>query len=162
MSEQQFNENHLAFQSRLREVLSGDKLQAALEFTTFLSENEMALSKSFSPVSYKENAVCYMHLDDSNEFPGPWTIWPGGDFNCEDEAVPMNDSMKQITWDNVNVCTNCDSDCNAGKSRVVLGKEFENLCAAVVVFNQPSGETLQCLTKLILMRKNAIDRQLGN
>ena len=59
-------------------------------------------------------------------------------------------------------CGNCYGvDCSPGKTKMIFGKEFTNICNAdkvnmTFMFTNPDDETLECVKKLILMRKNII------
>lgn len=134
--------------------LSGEALKNALDFAEYLKANEMTVSGS--EVSYKGKVVCYMHIDGGKEYPNPWTIWTEGDYSHEHINVLMDEHMKEIAWANVNICGKCGSSCAPGKRKMIFGKEFDNVCSADMAFHIPNAEILDCIKKLLEMRKYAI------
>ncbi|MCL2512442.1 MAG: hypothetical protein FWF08_00955 [Oscillospiraceae bacterium] len=141
----------------INEVFSGDTLKNALDFTAFLRANEMIYRKSHGEISYNGNCVCYMHLDGLAQKPGPWTIWTEGDYSGEREDFPMDEHMKEIAWANVNICASCGGSCSPGKRTTIFGKEFDNVCSAAMAFYIPDTETLECVKKLLEIRKKEIN-----
>ena len=139
------------------EVLTGDVLKNALDFTEFLNKNEIIQSGQHEWY-YKNNCVCY--IDTRNEKKS-WIIWTEGDYGNECDDFPIDARTKEIAWMNVMECGNCkDTNCN-GKAKIVFGKEFAYVCNADNVkmtfkFTNPDVETMECIKKLILMRKHII------
>jgi hypothetical protein len=39
----------------------------------------------------------------------------------------------------------------------IFGKDFENVCGAILAFTNPDFETLKCVKKLMEMRKHALN-----
>ena len=138
----------------INNVLSGDALKNALDFAEYLNANKMTANGA--EISYQGKPVCYMHLEGAEDYPGPWTIWTEGDYRSEHEDVPMDDNMKEIAWSNVNTCGDCGGDCSPGKSKLIFGKKFDNVCNADMAFYIPDAETLKCVKKLLEMRKHMI------
>ena len=136
----------------INDLLTGDVQKNAQDFIAYLKANEMTVA---SEVSYNGKSICYMHLDGQEGYPSPWTIWTDGDYSWEYEEVPMDEHMKKIAWAHVNTCAgeNCPGKCHPGKSKVILGKEFDNVCNADMAFHVPDAETLACVKKLLEMRK---------
>ena len=136
--------------------LTGDTLQNALDFAAFLKANEMIAGGPHGEINYRGECLCYMHLDGAAQAPGPWTIWTEGDYSSECADVPMGEAMKQIAWAHVNPCASCGGSCSPGTRKTVFGKEFDNVCSATMAFYIPDAEALECVKKLLLMRKHAI------
>jgi len=139
---------------KMNDVLSGEVLQNALDFAEYLEANEMVIDSGV--ISYKGKDVCYMHLDDAKEYPSPWTIWTAGDHISEHEDVPLSEQMKETVWANVNNCGNCGAGCNPGTRKMIFGKEFDNVCSVDMDFYRPDATTLECVKKLLEMRKYII------
>jgi len=139
------------------EVLTGDVLKNALDFMEFLGANEVTQTGQHEWY-YKDGCVCY--IDTRNERHS-WIVWTEGDYSNECEGFPIDERTKEIAWANVMKCGNCnDVDCS-GKEKIIFGKEFTNICNAdnvnmTFMFTNPDAETLECVKKLILMRKNFI------
>ena len=142
------------FENTINEVLSGDNLKSALDFAEYLKANELDVNGS--EISYNGKSVCYVHLDNTENYPGPWTIWTEGDYSSEHQDVPMSGHMKEIAWKHVNICGSCGGSCSPGKRKSIFGKEFDNVCSADMAFYVPNAETLECVKKLLEMRKNDI------
>ena len=138
----------------INNVLSGDTLKNALDFAKYLRANELTVNGA--EISYKGEAVCYIHLDAGQEYPSPWTIWSEGDYSCEHKDVQVDDHIKEIAWKHINTCDDCGAGCNPGKRKSIFGKEFDNVCNADMAFYIPNAETLECVKKIIEMRKHAI------
>jgi hypothetical protein len=97
----------------------------------------------------------YMHIDSGEEEPSPWTIWTEGNYSSEIEGVPIDEHTKEIAWEHVNICASC-GDCSPGQRKVIFGKEFDNVCNADMAFYRPDVEMLECIKKLLQMRKSSI------
>ena len=147
MIEQNFHK----LENKFKESLNGNMLENAMDFMSFLKENNMTFADG--AVNYQNKVMCYMHIDDSKEEPGPWTIWTEGDYSNDS----TNMQLKEIAWSHINFCGSCGGDCSPGKPKNVFGKEFNNVCNAVMAFYLPNAETLECVKELLLIRKNSID-----
>jgi len=144
------------------DVLNGDVLKNALNFVDFLSANEI-IQVGQHEMYYKDECVCYM--DTRNESHS-WIVWTEGDYSNEHKGFPIDERTKKIAWANVMKCGNCDGvDCSPGKTKIILGKEFENICNAdnvkmAFMFINPDAETLECVKELVIMRKYVIDNHI--
>lgn len=134
-------------------VLSGDALKNALDFADFLEANEMEVDGA--QVSRKSKVMCYMHLEGGENYPAPWTIWTEGDYSGE--HCDITPGMKEIAWANVNLCSDCGGSCTPGTRKSIFGKEFDGVCSADMAFYIPGGEALECVKKLLEIRKMAVD-----
>ena len=140
-------------------LFSGETLQNALDFAEFLSAHEMVYDGAYE-IHYKGELVCY--IDTPNEQQRLWRIWTVGDYRREHEAFPLDARGKEIAWENVVKCGNCDgTDCDPGKTEVIFGREFANVCHGAkdlaMRFMNPDAEALACVKTLLLMRKHVID-----
>ena len=142
----------------IRDTLKGDLQKNAIDFNEYLKVNE--LTANGAEISYKGEVMCYMHLDSADDYPNPWIIWTEGDYSHETEDVFMDEQMKEIAWAHVNICKSCGADCSPGKRKMIFGKEFDNVCSADMAFYIPNAEELDCLKKLLDMRKNDILRNI--
>jgi hypothetical protein len=89
--------------------------------------------------------------------PGPWTIWSDDSGSTCFENFPLDDRIKEIAWKNVDICKNCGG-CNlgTGTSKIIFGREFDNVCRTTMKFINPDVKTLECLKKIVEIRKNDI------
>ncbi|MCL2698378.1 MAG: hypothetical protein FWE74_09925 [Oscillospiraceae bacterium] len=142
------------------EVLTGDILKNALNFAEFLCVNDIIQSGQHEWY-YKGKCACYI---DTRKESRSWIVWTEGDYHSEHEGFPIDERTKEIAWSNVMKCGNCkDTNCS-GKAKIILGKEFANVCNAdnvsmTFMFTNPEAETLECVKKLVLMRKHIINNQ---
>jgi hypothetical protein len=140
--------------SIIHEALSGEALKNALEFTEFLKANEAVAGGEHGEVAYKGKALCYMHFGGEEE-PGPWTVWTVGDYSGE--GVSLDERLKKIAHENVNICASCGCDCSPGSKKIIFGKEFDKVCGgAVMAFHMPNAEESECIKKLLAMRMSDI------
>jgi len=141
-----------SFEDKIIGTLSGDTQKNALDFVAFLKANSMVVDENHSQVIYNGKTLAYVHMDGNAEMPGPWTIWPDGDFSIVPQGYDFDKSMKEIAWRHVNICGKCGQSCAPGSNKVLFRKEFEGICGSVMVFTDPGGDALICLQKLLLMK----------
>ena len=141
------------FEGIINNLLKDGIKKNAIDFFAYLKENEMIAGGNHGEVSYKDRCVCYMHLDGIEQQPGPWTIWTDGDYSKEYNDVPIDKHIKEIAWAHINYCANCGGKCSPGKQKTIFGKEFDNVCSADMAFYIPNTEDLECVKKLLEMRK---------
>jgi len=140
------------------ETLAGVTLKNALDFVNFLGANEITQTGQHE-WHYKGECACYIDTQNDKH---SWIVWTEGDYSSEYEFFPIDERTKEIAWENVMKCGNCkDVDCS-GKTKIIFGKEFANVCDAdnvrmTFMFANSDAETLECVKKLVLMRKSVID-----
>jgi len=144
-------------ENTINATLTGDTLANALNFAAYLRENEMPVDENSSEVTYRGKVVCHMYVDGSAQYPGPWTIWTDGDYSSEPDDFPIDDHTKQVAWANVNICGNCGGSCSPGKSATIFGREFDSVCNAVMAFNNPDAQALECAKKMIEMKRRGAE-----
>ena len=132
----------------------------ALDFAAFLRANEMVYDGQYE-IHYKDKLACY--IEPPNDERRRWSVWTVGDYSNEYEDFPIDERTKEIAWANVVKCGNCvDCDRDPGKTGVIFGKEFANVCngadSLAMRFTNPDVEALECVKKLVEMRKTAITR----
>ena len=157
----------------ISETLEGNSQKNALDLASYLRANEIALeeSESYWEVEYKGKVLCFILINGSDQAPGPWTIWsdqePGTWTSWSDEGYihehkdcSVDEHTKKVAWDNVNFCASCGGDCSPGRRKTILGKEFDNLCSSAMAFTNPDLEALDCIKKMISIRKSDILRNI--
>jgi hypothetical protein len=148
----------------IEEILSGDARKNALDFFAYLKANEMQFErgkgywedKFYWVIKYNGESVCYI-LINNHENTEPWIIWSDdSDSNWYAEA-PLDEHMKEIAWRNVDICGNCGGcDKPGGRRKTVFGKDFENVCITTMRFDNPDAEAVECMKRLVEIRKNDI------
>ncbi len=141
------------------EYFTGDTLKNALDFAEFLRANEMVYNGDYE-IHYKSKLACY--IDTPNDKSHMWRVWTVGDYSNEYEGFPIDERTKEIAWANVVYCGNCDDvDCDPGKTEIIFGKEFVNVCRGAdnlaMRYKNPNAETLECMKKMVDMRKYVVD-----
>lgn len=157
----------------ITETLKGASQQNALDFVAYLREREVLIkgSANYWDVHYRGKNVCSIMILDSEEAPGPWTIWsdqePGtwiawsdGSDQYEPEECTTDERTKEAAWANVNYCASCGGDCSPGKHKIILGKPFDGLCSSALAFRNPDANALDCAKKMVEMRVNDLRRQI--
>jgi len=154
----------------ITEFLATDAQKNALEFVAYLRASEMQFergtgyweSKLYWIIKYKDEIVCFI-LIGSEEKPGPdpWTIWSDDSgSNCFAD-FPLDEQMKEVAWKNVDICGNCGGcDKPGGSRKTIFGKEINNVCRTTMRFIDPDAETLECMKKMVEIRKNDILRNI--
>ena len=144
------------------EHFTGDTLKNALDFAEFLRANEMIYNGDCE-IYYKGTLACY--IDTPSDKSHMWSIWTVGDYSSEYEGFPIGERTKEIARVNVVYCGNCGDSCdrNPGKTEVVFGKEFVNVCNGTdnlaMRFINPDAKAAECAKKMLSMRKYAVDNQ---
>ena len=151
-------------ESLIGEALTGDAQKYALDFVAYLRANGMLFEKGegywegklYWYVKYKNQSVCYLFINPDEENLKPWTIWSDDSgSNCFEDA-PLNGQLKETVWKNVDFCGNCGGDCSPGTRKTIFGKEFKNVCRSALIFINPDAEALECVKKMVEIRKNDI------
>ena len=140
----------------INDVLKGDTQKNALEFVAFLTANEMIAGGEHGEVNYKGEVICYLYIDGSDQIPGPWTIWSDDNDVYENDNISLDEDIRKLAWSHANTCGSCGGDCSPGKSKIILGKEFDNICSSTFMFTNPNAKALECVKKLLEMRVKAI------
>ena len=136
--------------------LKGETLSNANNFAQFLESEGMLAGGEHGAVTYNGKIVCYMHIDGNDEVPGPWTVWPDGDYSTDSDDLSLCDKNKEIAWANINICGDCGGKCAPGSTKTIFGKQLDNVCGAVLAFCDPKGEALECLKEVLKIRKNSL------
>ena len=145
----------------IHDVLRGGARERALEFAGHLRANEMLFErgcgywedKFYWLVTYKNEYVCFILINDAGEMGASWTIWSDESPSNWFEDFPLDERMKEIAWEHVDFCGNCGGDCTPGARKIVFGREFHNVCRTTMKFDDPDAEALVCAKKMVDIRK---------
>ena len=140
-----------AFKGTILNTLTGETQQNALDFASFLDEKGMTADSG--QISCNGQVICYMHMDGKAEMPGPWTLWPSVTGTVP-EGFALSEAMTKIVHEHVNICGDCGSKCAPGSRKMVYGKEFDNVCGALLAFTDPTPDVLACVKKLLELIKH--------
>ena len=159
------SEQNTQFVEYIKENLTGDTQQNALNFVQHLSLIGMTIEDG--KVTYKGVTICYTYFGNSSNpiaYPEPWTVWLLDKFvfSKEIDGCPIDERMKEIVWTNAHKCGEpCPNLLNgcSGQRTIIFGREFDNLCGTPIGFTDPNNEAVECINKLMDMRKFAIDSE---
>jgi hypothetical protein len=155
----------------IAEVLAGDAQHNALEFVAYLRASEMQFErgkgywegKLYWMIKYKDEYVCFILINGSEDKTEPegLTIWSDdSDSNCF-EDFPLEEQLKKVAWKNVDICGNCGGCGKPGGTRkTIFGREFNNVCRTTMRFTDPDTDALECIKKMVEIRKNDILRNI--
>jgi len=152
-----------AIEDIIANAMSGEARRNALDFTEYLRAHEMVYTRVHCEIHYKGQCACYIYLDGDEQAHehtpelSPWTVWTAGQYSRELDGVPMDERMKEIARANVTRCVDCGNGCSPGHSETIFGRQFANVCNAAMMFRNPDAETLECIKKLVEMRRRDID-----
>jgi hypothetical protein len=150
---EEFGMDEKTFEVTITETLKGDSQKNALDFAAFLKAHGMTTGGEHGEINLNGKAMAYIHMDGKAEAPGPWTIWPDGDFSSVPDGFEFDEKMKEIARANVNICGDCGCECAPGARKSIFGREFDNVCGgAVIAFNDPRPEAIACAKKLLEMK----------
>ncbi len=149
------------------DVLTGDAQANAHTFVAYLRANGMQFergkgyweNKLYWLVTYKNEYVCFVLLNDAGEKDSPWIIWSDDSGSCWFEDAPLDERTKEIAWQNIDFCANCGSNCSLGTRKTVFGKAFDHVCRTTLRFDNPDAEALACAMKMAELRKNDIEKK---
>jgi len=157
--------------------LDGSAKQSLLDFIEYCKANKMPIRLSSGylwGVYYKGKRVAtieitvkgvrrgqYTHKDDS------WIIgvsYVNFESN-EIENLIKNENLSETICANITYCKGCLKGCvgnqSQGITRKIAGKVFNKVCLSGVGFKNPDVEALDCVKKLMEIRKNHILESLG-
>jgi len=141
--------------------LSENLKKAHTNLCRFLADNKFTIVPEDDgngwQIFYKNELIGHMNYD--LEFTGHHAaIWIDTcDFGGSDSA---EDVLKETTWAHVRICEHFSSggkQCGCGRqpgfSRKIFGKEYKNLCFALLEFLDPDVKALEDIKKLMLLFK---------
>ena len=153
-------------EDKLKDTLSGDLLTNALDLVDYLKKNEMSngTEPGDTRFYYKGELMCILIFfkDENHPSGGGLMI-----FDCpltEHEDFSIDKSVKEFVWDNIHNCGSCGGSCDhkeRGATKVVFGKEYENLCSSEIAFFDPDAEAIVKIKKLMDLWKFKIDNIPG-
>lgn len=146
--------------------LRGENLKNALDFVAFLRANKMSFvrgkgywkDKFYWHVKSKNKYICYILIgaEHPGQVPDRWIIWADNSGSKCFENFPLDESMKEIAWANVDFCGTCGF-CAGGTRKTLFGKEFDNVCITPFSFLNPDAETMEFIKKMVEIRKHDIE-----
>jgi len=153
------------------EILSKDIQNFALDFIAYFRTNEMIFKrgkgywedKFYFMVKYQNEFICFILIGDSENRGIPWIIWSDSSDSSDSqwyENTSLDERIKEIAFQNIDFCGKCspNSSCYGGTHKMIFGKEFDNVCVTTFRFDNPNVESLECVKKMVELRKDYILR----
>ena len=136
----------------INEKLSGEKHTNALDFINYLGSDVLLEDKDWCwYVTYNGERLFHIRIGGFQDEPN-WLAWSADDYS----NAEIDEKFKKIAWENICTCGNCGGDCTPGRRAIIFGKEFEKCCTSSLMFINPNEEGLECLKKLIDIKKSYI------
>ena len=151
-----------SIESNLKENLSGDVLTNALDFVTYLKNMGMTADDG-ARFCYKDELMCIIiTFKNDNNPSGEWFIC-----DCpfrEHDGFPIDESIKSFVQANIQKCKGDSCGCDhkeRGATKMIFGKEYDNLCSSEIMFNNPDSEALKKIKVLMEFWKFKLDNIAG-
>jgi len=154
------------------EILIKDAKNNALNFIQYLRENNMVFerekgyweNKYYWGIKYNDEFVCFILIsnEEKTNFES-WTVWSDDSGSNTFGDGSADEKTKEILWKHVAVCESidrCFDGCKRSR-KTILGKEFDNVCGTAIKFESPCTETVDCMKKMVEIRKNDILRKFN-
>lgn len=139
-----------------------------IDFVNFIAENEMTFEKAggywenqqYFYAKYKNEYVCFILVDGngSEKKFNPFTVWSDDSNSKWYSNIELKEDLNSIAISHIDYCEKCGA-CKGGINKLILGKEYNNVCRTTFRFINPSLAEINCLKQLILLRKNDIDNK---
>jgi len=147
-------ENIMAFENQVKEKLSGSALTSTLDLISHLAANDIYPDPDDNNWFKYSGEMIYFFWLSKN-----LTIYTSNfDLNCGENGAQVDESLANFAYSSINRCAK-HKGCleNPGLSRLILGKEYENLCRSTLCFKIPPLKNLPYIKKIAEMRKYDID-----
>ena len=155
-------------------VIDGDTKQILLDFIDYCKANRMSVRFSSGTrwgIYFKGKRVATIEISVAGSRRGQYT-WKDNAWtinicylnveSAEFEALAVKEDLSEIIYHNICHCMGCLKTCignqTPGVSKKVLGKVYKKVCVDVngLSFKNPDLKTLDCVKKLMEIRKNDI------
>ena len=154
-----------ALRQVLQDKLSGDRLDAARQFSEFLEESELEIKKDQSlfwrekqyyHVTYRDSFVCYLSIADPDDAGCDWTVFS---VNSPSYAsADVSEDLRGVAWRHVDLCRYCGS-CGGGRPRTVFGRRFDEVCGCTFRVDNAGTAELPFLREMVRLRMQDIDQK---
>jgi len=145
----------LKIEDTISDLFDGEMEEKLLNFITYLRENKMNPSRS-SAVSYKISCkgfvVGYIRV---NKNEGTVQMTPFLDVY---DGASLSDELKEIVWAKKRIGRPCGEGCHKCSHMLdsIFEKAYSDACGQSVSFINPSASELECIKKLLILRRDTI------
>lgn len=152
------------------ELLAGDAQRNALAFISCLRASDLLIErlsagywadKYYWGVTYQKEFLFFILINGSADIPEPlgWTVWSDDSGSNWFEDFPLDEETRALAWEYVDVCADCGG-CNGGGHKSIFGKAFDNVCRTTFRFENPDKAAVECMIKLMEIRKSDIQKNM--
>ena len=152
-------------ENKFKDTLSGDLLTNALDLVDYMRKIGMMNGEDSGDdrFYYKDELMCIFitFKDDMNPSGGLMI------FDCPltgHDGFPLDESVQEFVRAHVNKCGSCGGNCGhkeRGATKMIFGKEYDNLCSSEIAFFSPNAEAFEKIKKLMDLWKYKIDNIAG-
>lgn len=144
--------------------LNGEVFKIASGFFDYLIKSDFQFergkgyweNKLYWMIKYKNEYVCFVLLNGGEDKTEPcgWVVWSDDSGSDWFNSSTLDEHTKEIAWKHVDICRNCNG-CKkpGGIHKTIFGRVFDNVCITTFRFDNPDGETTECVKKLMELRK---------
>ncbi|MCL2547266.1 MAG: hypothetical protein FWE06_08790 [Oscillospiraceae bacterium] len=162
MSENNHKDTITKINDDLKNILSDENLNTAMDFVTHLLEIGITPESTEHPFhyisSYRGKFFCLVVCwNDDNGDNLMFCCWPGELDVIESDKFPISENLKGFARGNVKKCFKCGGCEIEPTVRMVFGEEHDNVCCNVFHFWKPNSETLENAKSLMSLLKHVID-----
>ena len=108
-------------------------------------------------MKYKDETVCQIFVNGYEK--GHWVVWSDDSGSNPFSEFPLDEHTKEVAWKNVDFCGNGGCCRDMGMRKTIFGKSFDNVCLAILRFDNPNDDAVGCMKKIVEIKKADI---LGN
>ena len=150
----------------IEKILAGEARQNALDFVAYLRANDTKFERSTTNywadklywyVKFQDEFIGFILINgygsvgDETE-PEGWIFWSDNYNSKLFTDFPLDENTKKIAFEHIDFGT-----CGGGITVKLFGKEFAPVCNGTTFrFDNPDSEAIDCMKKLVEIRKNDI------
>ena len=161
MSEQNNASATRVIEDVIKENLTGETRQNALDYIAYMKANGMApQTPGSNAFCSADGYVCQICIYPVDNIPG-WTIYMGQSYDDvllrgEYQKFPIDEDLKEFACAHVNPCGACGCGFQPGRRITLFGKEFNNVCTGLLSFSNPDDEALELTKRLTEVWKQSM------
>lgn len=146
----------------INENLNGEAKTVALDFISFLRENNIDFykdnsgdwkNKIYYHLKFKGEFVGFIAVKDPDEPQNLWTVWSDNCKAFENEII--SSEIKETAYKYIDFCAKCGA-CSGGRSKNIFGKKFNGVCVCTFRIDNPDTSDFKFLKVMIELCRDYI------